>query len=75
MYFSELANAPVVLVAMEPHLERALSLAVEIGHPIYDCVYLALALHHETHVVTADRRFIAAANRAGLADRVQRLAP
>jgi predicted nucleic acid-binding protein len=74
-YFSELANAPVVLVAMEPHLQRALSLAVEIGHPIYDCVYLALALHHETHVVTADRRFVAAADRAGLADRVRRLAP
>lgn len=74
-YFSELANAPVVLVAMEPHLQRALSLAVEIGHSIYDCVYLALALHHETHVVTADRRFVAAADRAGLADRVRRLAP
>ena len=74
-YFSELANAPVVLVAMEPHLERALSLAMEIRHPIYDCVYLALALRHETHVVTADRRFVAAADRAGLADRVRRLAP
>ena len=51
--------------SMEPHLERALSLAVEIGHPIYDCVYLALALHHETHVVTADRRFAAAAPAGG----------
>jgi predicted nucleic acid-binding protein len=74
-HFSELANAPVVLVVMEPHLERALALAMEIGHPIYDCVYLALALHHETHVVTADRRFAAAASTVGLVDRVRLLAP
>jgi predicted nucleic acid-binding protein len=74
-YFSELANAPVALVAIEPHLERALALAMEIGHPIYDCVYLALALHHDTHVVTADRRFAAAASLAGLTDRVRPLAP
>lgn len=75
VYFTELANAPVLSVEMEPHLKQALSLAVEIGHPIYGCVYLALALHHETYVVTADRRFIAAADQAGLADRVRRLAP
>jgi predicted nucleic acid-binding protein len=74
-YFSELANAPVMSVTMEPHLERALALAMEIGHPIYDCVYLALALHHETYVVTADRRFAAAASLAGFADRVRLLAP
>ena len=75
VHFCELANAPVVSVAIEPHLARALSLAVEIGHPIYDCIYLALALHHETHVVTADRRFVSAASRAGLTDRVRLLAP
>ena len=59
---SELRKAPVASLSMEPHLERALMLAIEIGHPIYDCIYLALALHHGTHVVTADRRFAAAAN-------------
>ena len=56
---SELQNAPVRSVAFEPHLDQALKLATEIGHPVYDCVYLALAVHHETHVVTADRRFAA----------------
>jgi predicted nucleic acid-binding protein len=75
VYFSELANAPVASVAMEPHLERALTLAVEIGHPIYHCTYLALALHHDTHVVTADRRFVNVASLAGLSDRVRLLAP
>jgi len=71
----ELQNAPVVSLAMEPHLDRALKLATEIGHPVYDCVYLALAEQHDTHVVTADRRFVTAANAAGLRDRVRLLSP
>ena len=71
----ELQNAPVVSLAMEPHLDRALKLATEIGHPVYDCVYLALAVRHETHVVTADRRFAVAATTAGLTDRVRLLSP
>jgi predicted nucleic acid-binding protein len=70
---SELLKAPVASLPIEPHLERALELAIEIGHPTYDCVYLALALHHQTHVVTADRRFVSAANAAGLADHVRSL--
>ena len=61
-YFSELLQAPVASIAIEPHVGAALKLATEIGHPVYDCIYLALALHHQTHVVTADRRFAAAAN-------------
>jgi predicted nucleic acid-binding protein len=75
-YLSELMNAPVASLAVEPYLEAALKLATEIGHPVYDCLYLALALHHETHVVTADRRFANVASRlAGLPDRVRLLAP
>jgi predicted nucleic acid-binding protein len=73
---SELANAPVASLAIEPHLMAALTLATELAHPIYDCLYLALALHHETHVVTADRRFHAAAeNLPKTAGRVRLLAP
>ena len=68
---SELLKAPVASFAMEPHLDRALQLATEIGHPIYDCIYLALALHHGTHVVTPDNRFAAAASRPDLAGRVR----
>ena len=70
---SELLNAPVASPAIERHLGPALRLATEIGHPVYDCLYLALALHHDTHVVTADRRFAAAAARPDLADRVRLL--
>ena len=67
--------AQVVSLAVEPHVDRALKLATEIGHPVYDCVYLAIAVHHDTHVVTADRRFATAANAAGLTDRVRLLSP
>jgi len=71
---SELATAPVGSLAMEPHIPRALELATEIGHPVYDCVYLALALQHGSYVVSDDRRFAAAAARhPDLADRVRLL--
>ena len=63
-----LASLPI-----EPQLEPALKLAMEIGHPIYDCIYLALALHHQTHVVTADRRFAAAATAPSLTGAVRLL--
>src|SRR6266852_1575855 len=71
---SELMNAPVASLPMEPYLERALKLATEIGHPVYDCIYLALALQHQTHVVTADHRFAAAASTPALAGGVRLLA-
>lgn len=70
---SELLKAPVALFAIEPYIEPALKLATGIGHPIYDCIYLALALHQQTHVITADRRFAAAASSPDLAGRVRLL--
>jgi predicted nucleic acid-binding protein len=45
----------------------------EISHPMYDCLYLALAIHYDAHVITDDRRFAAAASRPGLTDRVRLL--
>lgn len=59
---AELVNAPVAAIPVEPHLSAALRLAIEIALPVYDCVYLALAIAYDTHVVTADRRFVAAAS-------------
>ena len=71
---SELLNAPVASLAMEPYLDQALKLATQIGHPVCDCVYLALALHHDTHVVTADQRFVSVAGREGFGGCVRLLA-
>jgi predicted nucleic acid-binding protein len=72
-FLSELRKAPVASLPIEPHLEAAMKLAIEIGHPIYDCIYLALALHYRTHVVTADRCFASAVRIPALAGSVRLL--
>ena len=51
---------PVEIVASDELVERALDLAVALKHPIYDCLYLTLALDRGARVVSADRRFLAA---------------
>jgi predicted nucleic acid-binding protein len=73
---SELFNAPVTAVPIEDDLSAAAALAQRLGHPVYDCLYLALALREQTQVVTADRRFWAVAQTTpDLADRVRLLEP
>jgi predicted nucleic acid-binding protein len=49
-----------------PFLRRALDLAHAIDHPIYDCLYLAIAEHLAVPLVTADKRLGTAIRRAGL---------
>ena len=41
----------------------AVRIAIELGHPANDCMYLALAIHIGTAVVTADKRFVSAVAR------------
>ena len=43
---------------------RALELAVDLQHPIYDCFYLALAERENATLLTADARLMAAATKA-----------
>jgi len=38
--------------------DRALEIAVALGHPAYDCFYLALAEQRQCQLVTADDRLI-----------------
>lgn len=40
----------------EKLIDRALQMALELDHPIYDCLYLACAERLEARVVTADER-------------------
>lgn len=50
---------------------RALEIALELRHPVYDCLYLACTEEVEDgRVVTVDRRFCAAVASTGFADRV-----
>jgi predicted nucleic acid-binding protein len=46
------------LIAMRSYLAAATALAVQLEHPAYDCVYLAVAITMEVPFVTADRRFV-----------------
>ena len=71
--FNELLNAPIASLAIEPYIDKALQLATELGHSVHDCLYLAAAIQHGTHVVTADRRFAAIAVRPDFAGRVRLL--
>ncbi len=52
------------LIPIEELRVRALALAIELGHPIYDCFYLALAERENAPLVTADEAMIAAARKA-----------
>jgi predicted nucleic acid-binding protein len=54
---AELFNAPVTSTAIEDDILAAAELAQRLEHPVYDCLYLALAIRERTQVVTADRRF------------------
>lgn len=61
---SELLNAPISANAVDEDLLSAARLATELGHPIYDCLYLAMAIREGAVVVTADRRFRDAVDRS-----------
>jgi predicted nucleic acid-binding protein len=37
---------------------RALEISVELAHPVYDCVYLAVAEDLDTQLLTADQRLL-----------------
>ena len=50
-----LPNA-VELIRAADFLGEAIYLAVELEHPVYDCVYLAAAAANRIPLVTADRR-------------------
>jgi predicted nucleic acid-binding protein len=63
-----LLEMPIKLTPGRDLLLRALKLAIGLGHPAYDCFYLALAERTGCPLVTVDRRLLATARRSpGLA--------
>jgi predicted nucleic acid-binding protein len=58
-----LAEAPVRALEIQTLVPDALKFAGELGHPVYDCLYLAAAMRCQGQVITADRRFHAAATK------------
>lgn len=61
-----LERSGVEFVSLQGLSEAATELAINLGHPAYDCIYLALASRRGIRFVTADRRLIGAVrDRAG----------
>ncbi len=56
-------HAPVTFTASRELLDAALELALEWRHPVYDCLYAALAIRRNLPLVTADKRLAAAARK------------
>ena len=50
--------AALTIVESPPLARRALAIAFELGHPLYDCVYLACAERIGALLVTADDRLV-----------------
>ena len=48
------------LVPSRVLVSRAFELSMAFRHPVYDCVYVALALREQCELVTADRRLVKA---------------
>ncbi len=68
--FALLQEAPLAIADTDDALERlAMTLALDLGHPVYDCLYLALALRTGRSLVTADDRFLRAIERTEHAGR------
>ena len=67
-------HLPIRRVPDEGLVALALRLGVELGHPVYDCLYLALALETGVDLVTADERFSRVMVAGGHSDRLRFLA-
>jgi len=62
--YDDLVGLPFELVPVTSTLTRdALELALAIGHPVQDCIYLAVAREQAASVVTADMAFVRAVRR------------
>ena len=53
-----LQGAEIELLPTRPLFEAATRMSIEIDHPAYDCLYLALAIEKKCQFVTADERFL-----------------
>ena len=56
--FDLVRRSGIDLRATGPLLPRAMDVARRLGHPVYDCVYLALAERERSAFVTADQRLL-----------------
>ena len=60
---ADLHQAPITFHPDSQLAAPAYAYGVSVMHPVYDCLYYALAQKLNCYVITADRRFITAMNR------------
>jgi predicted nucleic acid-binding protein len=58
------------LFPARPLVHAAIGLAFDLDHPVYDCIYLALAARENLSVVTADERLFRVARNARIEARL-----
>jgi predicted nucleic acid-binding protein len=61
------------LLPCQPLLADSFQLAIRLQHPVYDCLYLALAMNESARLVTADKKFHARVVEANLEQHVELL--
>jgi predicted nucleic acid-binding protein len=49
-------DAPVTIMPSRELLADAIELSIRLQHPVYDCVYIALAVRRQAPLVTADEK-------------------
>jgi predicted nucleic acid-binding protein len=62
-WFGALAAGQIFLLPNGDDIEAAAELALELQHPLADCLYLAAAERLGTTLITADRAFVGRAER------------
>ena len=62
------------LVPLESVIDAAVDLSIRLDHPVYDCLYLAVAVTEHAVLITADEVFSRKCSGAGLASHVVVLA-
>jgi predicted nucleic acid-binding protein len=60
--FAAIEAAPVRVVPLRAHAVAAQAIAFDLDQPVYDCLYLAVALAERAILVTADAGFVRAAS-------------
>jgi predicted nucleic acid-binding protein len=65
-----LSTTGLAVSPAESLVRRAHALAQRLGHPVYDCVYLALAERERAAFVTADERLLGRARRSRMRIRI-----
>lgn len=53
-----LERSNIELFAMRGLLTKAMEMAISLGHPAYDCMYICLAVSRNWRFVTADERLL-----------------